>query len=130
MDAPNRPELSKGTVDFAVPSPVYRAPLPPPRLLPASSGIVSPSATPSTSSFFSLPAAPLVPERKAASSLDFVFALDLSLDGVRSGFVRSAATAILEMLYGSDSAFPPYSRVAFVTYDATVHFYDLSVRRS
>jgi protein transport protein SEC24 len=130
MDALNRPELSKGTVDFNVPSPAYRAAHPPPRLLSSASGSLSPSTLPSTpsskTSFFSF-APPPVELGREPQPMDFVFVFDLSLDGVRSGFVQTAAESLLDILYGPEACIPPLSRVAIVTFDSTVHFHELLV---
>jgi protein transport protein SEC24 len=128
MDASNRPELTKGTVDFLVPASTYRAPHPPPRLVSTAANTHTPtSALPSKLSFFSLPETPQELGRET-KPMDFVVMLDLSLDGVRSGFVRTAAESILDTLYGPEACFPSSSRIAFLTFDATVHFYELLVR--
>jgi protein transport protein SEC24 len=130
MDVPNRPELSKGTVDFLVTDPAYRAPHPPPRIssfAPSSSTTITPaSAPPTKNSFFSLPEPPQ-DIRRDPKPMNFVFAFDQSLDGVRSGFLRTAAEAALDVLYGPEACFPLESRIAFLTFDSTVHFYEFFV---
>lgn len=127
MDAQNRPELTKGTVDFLVPVSAYRAPHPPPRLASAATSRPPPSSPlPSKLYFFSLPE-PAQQVGREPKPMDYVMMLDLSLDGVRSGFVRTVAESLLDILYGPEACFPPLSRIAFLTFDATVHFYELLV---
>jgi hypothetical protein len=129
LDAAERPELSRGTVDFAVDGEEYWAPAPASRLLPetsladalAAASLAAPASGAST-------AAPGAGAPRAPRPMDFVFALDLSLAGVRSGFVRAACESLRDALFGPEPCFPRASRVALMTFDAAVHFYDLSVR--
>lgn len=134
LDTPNRPELTRGTVDFAVHAPAYRASEPPPRISMTASSPSNPiststSATPTATSFFGISSTQAAPSGREPKPTDYVFAFDLSLDGVQSGFVRSAVEAVLDVLYGPEACFPAHSgsRAAFVTYDSSVQFYDLQV---
>ncbi|KAK7044831.1 SEC23 SEC24 family protein [Favolaschia claudopus] len=108
MDHLNRPELNRGTVDFAVP-PEYWASNPPPRfLMPYFS-----SEPPPTGKRKPLP-------------MNFVFALDVSSESLRSGLLFTACAALKDILYGPNACFPPESELAIITFDVTLHFYDLS----
>ncbi|KAG6856941.1 hypothetical protein H0H87_011927 [Tephrocybe sp. NHM501043] len=116
LDHLQRPELNKGTVDFVVPK-EYWAINPP-------EGITLPYYTvtpPSTG--------PRPPE-----PMKYIFAFDVSYDAVQSEFLSSACACVLRILFGGttadgasiDACFPPESSVAFITYDQTIHFYDIS----
>lgn len=118
-DHAERPELNKGTVDFIV-SEDYWAPHPPPTLNPLYQ--------------------PVIPEpvagRRKPEPLNYVFAIDVSMDAYRSGFARAACQSLLHILYGGPSetgntlepCFPPHSRLCIITFDRTLHFYNLAVR--
>jgi len=123
VDHLQRPELNRGTVDFAVPE-GYWAPQPDPRLMPS---YYTPFPHRSTS--------------RKPQPMCYVFAIDVSHEAVKSGFVHSACMGLLDVLYGpSDktestgnpdslgSCFPSTSRIAVITFDRTLHFYNLSVR--
>ncbi|KAI8871996.1 hypothetical protein GQ42DRAFT_120009 [Ramicandelaber brevisporus] len=59
--------------------------------------------------------------------ISFVFAIDVSYASVQNGMVKSATSAISDFLYGDDSAgLPMGSRMAIITYDKSIHFYNLS----
>ena len=116
LDHLQRPELNKGTVDFAV-SEEYWAPHPPPSIRPLFNPV------------------PLVPQdstRRKPGPMDYVFVFDVSQEAVRSGLLRTACNALLELLYGRDDAIPPCfapsNRIAILAYDRTLQFYNLSVR--
>ncbi|THH27445.1 hypothetical protein EUX98_g6743 [Antrodiella citrinella] len=116
-DHAERPELNKGTVDFTV-SEDYWAPHPPPGLNPLYQ--------------------PVMPEpvagRRKPEPLNYVFAIDVSMDAYRSGFTRAACQSLLHILYGGPSetgntlepCFPPHSRLCIITFDRTLHFYNLA----
>ncbi|TFK84659.1 sec24-like protein [Polyporus arcularius HHB13444] len=113
LDHLQRPELNKGTVDFAVPE-QYWAPHPPPAIRPL---YYSMSPDPSTST-------------RKPRPMDYVFAFDVSQDAVRLGFLQTACNVLLELLYGRDDSvlpcFPTSSRIAILAFDRTLQFYNLS----
>ncbi|KAJ3559261.1 hypothetical protein NM688_g447 [Phlebia brevispora] len=119
LDHLQRPELNKGTVDFAVPE-EYWAPHPPPRITPLYRPII-----PSTETGFRKP-----------QPMDYVFVIDVSAETIGSGFARKACESISDILYGRtfedgstvEPCFPSSSRVCIITYDQALHFYDLSTR--
>jgi protein transport protein SEC24 len=114
LDHLQRPELNKGTVDFAVPE-EYWAQQPPPTL----------------SKSFSMDPQPSVARKP--ETMNYFFALDVSSDAVISGFLYAACESLQRMLYGVEdgyACFPPESRIAILTFDQTLHFHDLSVRSS
>ncbi|KAJ3879504.1 sec24-related protein [Lentinula edodes] len=118
LDQMDRPELCKGTVDFVV-GDEYFASNPPQRLTPP---------------YFS--PTPLPTGVRSPQSLNFVIALDVSVEAVQSNFLYAACISLLKILYGGpdhideevmlDSCFPSGSRIAIITYDSTLHFYDLT----
>ncbi|KAG6863442.1 hypothetical protein C0993_011444, partial [Termitomyces sp. T159_Od127] len=118
LDYRQRPELMKGTVDFVVPE-EYWAINPPQRL-------VLPYYTHQPPRTGSRPPEPM----------RYIFAFDVSYEAVQLGFLRSACACVSRILFGGtdadgaslDACFPPECSVAFLTYDSTIHFYDLSVR--
>ncbi|KAF5314546.1 hypothetical protein D9611_007013 [Ephemerocybe angulata] len=58
--------------------------------------------------------------------MDYVFAFDVSEQAVRSGFLADACSSLVQMLYGEDPYFPPTSKISILSFDRTLHFYDLS----
>lgn len=117
LDHLQRPELNKGTVDFAVPE-EYWAPHPPPRIAPLYQPVIPSTETGS----------------RKPQSMDYVFVIDVSVEAIRSGFTSTACESLRRILYGGTSeedtivCFPSQSRICIVTYDRTLHFYNLSVR--
>ncbi|RPD55953.1 sec24-like protein [Lentinus tigrinus ALCF2SS1-6] len=113
LDHLQRPELNKGTVDFAVPE-EYWAPHPPPHIRPLYCSMLPDSSN----------------SRRKPAPMDYVFAFDVSQDAVRLGFLQTACNVLLELLYGHDDSvipcFPPSSRIAILAYDRTLQFYNLS----
>lgn len=111
LDHEQRPELNKGTVDFAV-NEEYWASQPLETL---------------SKPYVAVEPSPTGPRQPAP--MDYIFALDISFDSIQSGFARSACSSIRKILYGGldDAVFPLHSKVAFITYDRALHFYDLSV---
>lgn len=119
LDHANRPELNKGTVDFVVESDEYWAPPPLPKLTPT---------------YFSPEPPPPTPRKPVP--LHYLFALDVSINAVESGFLQSVCGILLDVLYGGtaadgstfESCFPQGCRLGILTFDQTLHFYNLSVR--
>ncbi|KAI0697043.1 sec24-like protein [Cytidiella melzeri] len=116
LDHLQRPELNKGTVDFVVPE-EYWASHPPPRIKPMYQPIAS------------LPQA----EKRNPQTMDYVFVIDVSVDALSSGFTEQASRSLIRMLYGDETGetfippcIPPQSRICIMTFDSTVHFYDIS----
>ncbi|GLB42301.1 putative sec23/Sec24 trunk domain [Lyophyllum shimeji] len=116
LDHLQRPELNKGTVDFAVPK-EYWAIHPP-------QGFTLPYYT----------VEPQMTGPRAPEPMSYVFAFDVSSEAVQSGLLRSACACVSTLLFGGtnmdgapvDRCFPPGSSLAILTYDETIHFYDLS----
>ncbi|KAJ4490120.1 sec24-related protein [Lentinula aciculospora] len=118
LDHMDRPELCRGTVDFLV-GDEYFASNPPHRLTPS---YYSPT--------------PLPTGARPPQPLNYVIALDVSIEAVQSNFLYAACTSLLKILYGGpdpadeeimlDSCFPTGSRIAIITYDSTLHFFDLT----
>ncbi|KAL1946226.1 hypothetical protein VTO73DRAFT_15353 [Trametes versicolor] len=113
LDHLQRPELNKGTVDFAV-SEEYWTPQPPPSIRPL---------------YYSVVPQPTTGVRKP-QPMDYVFAFDVSQEAVRSGFLKTACAVLLAALFGDDesipSCFPQESRIAILAFDRTLQFYNLS----
>ena len=116
LDHLQRPELNKGTIDFAVPE-AYWAQHPPPRITPLYQSVL-----PSEDTGYRTP-----------EPMNYVFAIDVSVEAIQSGFTLAACRSLLTVLYGTYSighkpCIPPHTKIAIVTYDRTLHFYNLSVR--
>ncbi|KDR79957.1 hypothetical protein GALMADRAFT_242124 [Galerina marginata CBS 339.88] len=115
LDHLQRPELSKGTVDFNVTScDEYWAQNPPPHI-----------ALP----YYSVDEPPKGP--RPPVPMDYIFLFDVSNEAVVSGFLESACDALKTILYGNtdleiDPCFPTSSRVAIMTFDSSLHFYDFA----
>ncbi|KAI0761129.1 sec24-like protein [Irpex lacteus] len=113
LDHLQRPELNKGTVDFIVPE-EYWAPHPPPRIKPLYTPV-----TPFREA-----------EKRKPAPMDYVFAIDVTVDALSSGFTTQACNSLLRVLYGDEAAeqpcIRPQSRICIMTFDSSVHFYDLS----
>ena len=119
LDHLQRPELHKGTVDFDVTTAEeYWALHPPPRISPP---FYSPEPMPSGS--------------RPPTKMDFIFAFDVSSESITSEFLHSSCEAVKKVLFGNADAkgvqsapsFPNGCRVAILTFDTTLHFYDISV---
>lgn len=117
LDLMERPELTKGTVDFAVDSSKeYWSKNPPPQM---SMPYYSPDPLPTGS--------------RQPEPLDIVFAFDVSSEAVASGFLEFACAILKGLLYGGennldDPCFSRNGRMTIITFDSTLHFYDLTVR--
>lgn len=117
LDHLQRPEFNKGTIDFIVPQEYWANP-------------PLPSLTPS---YYSVE--PLSPAPRKPQVMNYLFAFDISLEAVQSGFLRTACTALRDMLFGRtddddgviEPCFPTGSHIAILTFDRSLHFYNLSV---
>jgi protein transport protein SEC24 len=77
---------------------------------------------------------------RTPAPMNYVFALDVSLEAVQTGFLNSICETLLDMLYGGSgteaenaeatlrSWWNPESKLAIVTFDRELCFYDFSVR--
>lgn len=118
LDHLQRPELNQGTFDFSVPREYWAAN--PPEAL--------------TSPFYSVE--PRHSGPRAPMPINYVFLFDVSHEAVQSGFLRVACACVRTILFGGisqdgspiDPCFPPESSLAILTFDHTIHFYDLLVR--
>jgi protein transport protein SEC24 len=136
LDSFERPELNKGTVDIVV-GPDYYASHPTPRIVPS---YVSPeplssstsSPLPTSTSFTTTQTQPTRPPEP----MRILFLIDVSREAVECGLVKAACQAIQGVLYGGElddgtrmeSCVSVGISIGIVTYDTTVHFYDISVR--
>jgi protein transport protein SEC24 len=84
------------------------------------------------------PPSPEVPEPKARKPepLSYVFAIDVSWTSAKVGVIREVARGLKDVLFGHETedggrigGLPPNSKVAILTFDKTVHFYNLQVSR-
>jgi protein transport protein SEC24 len=118
LDQSERPELNRGTYEFAVPE-EYWAHHPPTRINP---------------SYFSVN-----PERigsKQPLPINYIFAFDVSNDAIETGFLKTSCDLLKTVIYGGtrldgqqlDPCFPPGCQLTILTYDRSLHFYDLKVR--
>lgn len=108
LDHLNRPELTKGTVDFIVPE-HYWATNPPPRIVPPYLSVEPPPAPSST---------------RPPRPMKTVFAFDVSADAAQSGFLESACRTVKAALYEEEGRV--HGGVAIVSFDTALHFYNLS----
>ncbi|KAH9478696.1 Protein transport protein Sec24D [Psilocybe cubensis] len=115
LDHMQRPELNKGTVDFEVTSSKeYWAQNPPAHI-----------AQP----FYSVET--VQPGPRDPCSLTYIFAFDVSIDAISSGFLHASCVALKTILYGNpdlgiEPSYPTSSRLAITTFDSSLHFYDLA----
>lgn len=120
LDHLQRPELTKGTVDFAL-SEDYWASHP---------------SYPLSRPFFS----PEPPQKgpKTPVPMHYVFAFDVSQEALQTGILLEACASLRTILFGGtavdgsqvEPCFPPDSTLAIITFDNMIHHYDLSVSRS
>ncbi|TDL14313.1 hypothetical protein BD410DRAFT_797254 [Rickenella mellea] len=174
-----RPELTKGTCTFAVPS-SYHASYPAPRILPSYVSIPSsplpssplPSSlskakattthnattntttSPLSASFSKMTFdtksshVPQSTDKRPPTPMHTIFAIDVSAPSVVNGYTRAVCEAVKGVVFGSsrhptdgagggdeglveegeDPCLPSVCKTAIVTFDSTVHFYNLSPR--
>lgn len=144
LDPQSRPELSSGSVDFIVPEEYWVQPTP--SEVTAATELLSASKSAASAS---------EQRQKATESLarqpeplKIVFAIDVSWTAGRSGMLFEVLEGIRDVLYGSEEEneaaqaaaqdpdghpvpprlkVPPGAKIAIITYDRTVHFYNLKV---
>jgi protein transport protein SEC24 len=158
VDLENRPELRFGTVDFAVPRAYWaenpKSLLDSAGL--SSTGDLLASLNQAVAA--TTGSAPMEKDKsqrqkekqreeqllRSPMPIGRVFAIDVSWNASKAGLIQECCRAIKEALYGdrasaqdgtdeepsaSTSSFQtPAGRVAIVTYDRALHFYDLAVR--
>jgi len=59
--------------------------------------------------------------------IHWIFAVDVSNESVKKGIPEAAADAIRSALYGEKGGLPQGAKVAIITFDRTVHFYNLKI---
>ena len=125
VDHLSRAELNKGTIDFIVPK-EYHAIQPLPRLLPSFAPIPGLSNRPAGE-----------PEIRPPEALRTLFVIDVSTPAVSSGVLGPVCESIRQALYGpspneATTSNAPYEvkrrQIGILTYDTSLHFYNLSVR--
>ena len=87
----------------------------------------------STSTFSSAPVAPQA--GRVPEPMRILFVIDVSREAISCGLVRAACQAIQGVLYGGElddgtrmePCVPVGQSIGIVTYDTSIHFYDLSV---
>ncbi|KAK9358257.1 Sec23/Sec24 trunk domain-containing protein [Lipomyces starkeyi] len=62
--------------------------------------------------------------------MKYVFAIDVSADAVNKSLPHLTAQAIRRALYGPDGGLPEGCKIAIITYDRTLHFYNLNSKLS
>ncbi|KAJ3013003.1 COPII coat Sec23p-Sfb3p heterodimer component [Thoreauomyces humboldtii] len=58
--------------------------------------------------------------------VSYVIAIDVTWNSVQSGLLKRVVEAIRELLYNGVKTIPPNTRVGIITFDKSVHFYNLS----
>ncbi|KAF9788107.1 hypothetical protein BJ322DRAFT_605700 [Thelephora terrestris] len=114
LDHLQRAELNKGTVDFLVPDEYWA--LEPPSLDPSYAS-VGPSSKGGT--------------HRPPHPMHYVFAFDISVDAVKSGFLKSACDALRTTIYqeteeGVVCKLPTGSKIAIISYDCVINVYNLN----
>lgn len=65
---------------------------------------------------------------RTPAPLNYVFAIDVSAQAVKSGMVQAACNAIRHALYGPNaSKFAAGNKIGLLTFDRSVHFYNMAV---
>ena len=63
----------------------------------------------------------------APKPIHWVIAIDVTSESVKKGIPEAAADAIRVALYGEQGGLPDGAKVAIITFDRSLHFYNLSV---
>ncbi|KAG6330739.1 hypothetical protein ID866_8350 [Astraeus odoratus] len=85
-----------------------------------------------TSTYLSAEPPPTTPRQP--KPINYLFAFDVSFEAIESGLLRTACDALLRIFYGGitasgvplDPCFPRGCGVGILTFDQTLHFYNLS----
>ena len=128
LDFDQRPELAFGSVDFLVPKDYWVQPSPAEVAAFAS----SPTGQASTSKEAG-------PQPRTPEPIKNIFAIDVSFTAGKTYMIQQVVRAIRESLYSQTteeggqtngntlhSSIAPGSKIAILTFDTTVHFYNLS----
>jgi len=59
--------------------------------------------------------------------IHWIIAVDVSSEAVKKGIPEAAADTIRSALYGEKGGLPHGAKVAIITFDRSVHFYNLKV---
>ncbi len=59
--------------------------------------------------------------------VSYVFAIDVSWHSIQSGVLLTALYTIKDFLYSGHQKLPQGAKVAIMTFDKDIHFYNLSV---
>ena len=59
--------------------------------------------------------------------IHWIIAVDVSSESVKKGIPEAAADAIRSALYGDKGGLPAGAKVAIITFDRSIHFYNLKV---
>lgn len=59
--------------------------------------------------------------------LSYIFAIDVSWHSIQSGVLLTALYTIKDFLFSGQQTLPQGAKVAIMTFDKDVHFYNLSV---
>lgn len=110
MDLDQRPELQFGSVDFVVGKEYWVQENP-----------TSPGASP-----------------REPTPLHYIFAIDVSWTSVRCGLIKEVVKGLRELLYpteeevaeGRSTGLPAGAKIAIMTFDRTVQFFNLKVSLS
>lgn len=146
LDVQERPELSCGSVDFVVPKEYWVQP----NVSEASAAAELLSASTSAPPRRNQQATATQEEQESSPNrppepINIIFAIDVSWTAGRSGMLHEVLEGIREVLYGAEQQeeeakshtgthptpppiqVPLGAKIAIITYDRTVHFYNLKV---
>ena len=66
------------------------------------------------------------PKDREPKPIHWIVAVDVSSESVKKGIPEASADAIRKALYGEKGGLPQGAKVAIVTFDRSIHFYNLS----